>query len=259
MPQHAVAEAAARPFSRLAAGTLAQRLLDEGKSHLQSGRHVDAAASFSLAISMGNSLALAHLSWLLLFGGAGVSPDHTRAHELLRSRKHFSCCHCQGCLSCCFAEGWGVPKNIKRAAQLAERSASAGSVFGLYMMGWLHECDSGAFPVNRPLALAFYEQAADMGLAAAQNNAGFMCAASILHAVLRCSLIPTPAGISMAMECRRTTAKPFTSTNLRQRKVTATRSTISRACSKPALALPATLTWRCECITLQQSTATAAL
>ncbi len=156
----------------------AQHLFDEGKCLLQSGRHSDAAATFSRAMSQGHSLALAHLSWLLLFGGAGVPHDRARAFELLRSRECARCCHCQGCISCCYAEGWGTEKNPTLALHLAQQSAAAGSVFGLYMMGWLHDNGIAVAAVNQPLALAFYERAAAAGLAAAQNNAGFMCAAS---------------------------------------------------------------------------------
>ncbi len=159
---------------RAAVAPQAQHFYDEGKRHLQSGRHSDAVGSFSLAKSKGHSLALAHLSWLLLFGGAAVPQDRDRACALLQRRKRASCCHIQGCLSCCYAEGWGVPKNLERAVQLAKQSAIADSPFGLYMMGWLHENGSGGVCVDRPLALEFYERAAALGLAAAQNNAGFM-------------------------------------------------------------------------------------
>ncbi len=150
-------------------------MFDEGNLHNQAGRHELAAASFSLALSKGHSPALAHLSWLLLFGGVGVSQDRDRAFKLLRSRKVIECCHCQGCLSCCYAEGWGAPKNPKRAFLLAQKSAAGGSAFGLHMMGSFHENGHGVTAVNRPLALSFYKQAAALGLAAAQNNAGFMC------------------------------------------------------------------------------------
>jgi hypothetical protein len=144
---------------------------------VQAGRHSLAFASFTSALSKGHSPALAHLSWLLLFGGAGVPPNRDRACMLVRAREFASCRHCQGCLSCCYAEGWGANKNLKRALALAQKSAAAGSAFGLYMMGWLHERGGGGVAVvNRPLALAFYKQAAALGLAAAQNNAGFMCA-----------------------------------------------------------------------------------
>jgi len=150
----------------------AKDCFEEGKCHVQSGRHADAATSFSMAMSHGHSLAVAHLSWLLLFGGVGLAKDYKRAIALARSGQH--CHHCQGCLSCCYAEGWGVPKNSRRGLLLAKKSAGSGSVFGLYMMGWFHENGEGTTLANPPLALAFYKQAASLGLAAAQNNAGFM-------------------------------------------------------------------------------------
>ena len=153
----------------------AQDFFEEGKCHVQSGRHADAAASFSLAVAKGHVHALAHLSWLLLFGGAGLAQDRKKAFELARSGERLNCFDCLGCLSCCYAEGWGgVPKNSRRGLLLAKKSAGADSIFGLYMMGWFHENGEGAAQANRPLALALYKQAASLGLAAAQNNAGFM-------------------------------------------------------------------------------------
>jgi hypothetical protein len=66
---------------------------------------------------------------------------------------------------------------LTRALRFAETSAASGSAFGLYMMGWFSENGNGVAVVNRPLALAYYKHASSLGLAAAHNNAGFMCAA----------------------------------------------------------------------------------
>ncbi len=153
-----------------------QELFDEGKRLMQAGLHADAAASFSLAVSKRHTPAAAHLSWLLLFGGAGLPQDRNRAFSLVRSRQFASCSHCLGCLACCYAEGWGVCRNATRALCLAEKSAAGGSAFGLYMMGWFSENGNGVAVVNRPLALAYYKHASSLGLAAAHNNAAFMCA-----------------------------------------------------------------------------------
>lgn len=144
---------------------------------MQAGLHADAAASLSRAVSQKHAPAAAHLSWLLLFGGVGIPQDRSKAFSLVRCRQFAGCCHCQGCLACCYAEGWGTSKNLTRALRLAETSAASGSAFGLYMMGWFSENGNGVAVVNRPLALAYYKHASSLGLAAAHNNAGFMCAA----------------------------------------------------------------------------------
>jgi TPR repeat protein len=154
----------------------AQLSFNEGWRQVQCGRHAEAVACFTSAHSKGYSLAAAHLSWLLLFGFPGVPQDHSRAFGLLASVNHAQCCHCQGCLACCYAEGWGAPKTPALALALAEQSASAGSCFGLYMMGWFLENGGGVAEVNKSLALELYKRAASMGLAAAQYNAGFMYA-----------------------------------------------------------------------------------
>ena len=168
----------------------AQQFFNEGWLQLQCGRHAEAVASFTSAHSKGYSPAAAHLSWLLLFGFPGVAQDRNRAFELLASANHAQCCHCQGCLACCYAEGWGAPKNPALALALAKQSASAGSCFGLYMTGWFRENGGGVAEVNKSLALELYERAASMGLAAAQNNAGFMYAAACSSE--RVHLLPIP-------------------------------------------------------------------
>jgi TPR repeat protein len=58
------------------------------------------------------------------------------------------------------------------------------------MTGWFHENGGGVAEVNKSLALELYERAASMGLAAAQNNAGFMYAAACSSE--RVHLLPIP-------------------------------------------------------------------
>jgi TPR repeat protein len=110
-------------------------------------------------------LLYAHRATILLEGRKGVPKNLKRAFDLASIGAEFGCPHCKGVLARCYLAGYGCQLDLALAERLAQESADAGSRYGLYVLGWL------AYEKGRVVAAkTYWKKAADLGLAVAQFN-----------------------------------------------------------------------------------------
>ena len=102
---------------------------------------------------------------VLLEGREGVSKNLEKAFALASFGAEFGCPHCKGVLARCFFAGYGCQLDLAKAERLAQKSADAGSRYGLYVLGYL------AYEKGRKVAAKIYwQKAAELGMAVAQFN-----------------------------------------------------------------------------------------
>jgi TPR repeat protein len=109
--------------------------------------------------------ARAALAAILLEGRRGVPKNPNKAFALASFGASHGCPHCIGVKARCRLGGFGCPENLAEAERLAKESATAGSRYGYFVLGYLAH-DKG----HDDLAQEYWQKAADLGLAVAQVN-----------------------------------------------------------------------------------------
>jgi TPR repeat protein len=138
----------------------AQACSDLAKRLAATGDIAAATVQQELAVSYGHLPSRADLAWILTDGRQGVPKNCQKAYQLVEQGARLKCCHCKGALSRCLAGAFGCLKDPERCRQLAHESASAGSKYGQYMVGWLHHTGWGGTVKNMGEAVAQYRLAA---------------------------------------------------------------------------------------------------
>lgn len=108
---------------------------------------------------------------ILLEGRKDVPQNHRKAFEIAQIGAKKGCPACCGVLARCFYNGYGCSQDKSKAFHLAKKSADAGSCYGYFILGWNTYDDGQNYD-----AIILWQKAADLGLAAAQVNLGFMFA-----------------------------------------------------------------------------------
>ena len=108
---------------------------------------------------------------LLLEGREGVPIHYEKAYRLAEIGDKKGCSACSGVLARCLYNGKGCAQDKTLALQLAHKSAASGSHFGYFMVGWKNYDDG-----DYANAFQMWQIAADLELATAQVNLGFMFA-----------------------------------------------------------------------------------
>jgi TPR repeat protein len=106
---------------------------------------------------------------LLLEGSEGVPINYEKAYKLAEIGVKNGCPACSGVLARCLYNGKGCTQDETLSLQLAQKSAASGSHFGYFMVGWKNYDDG-----DYANAFQMWQMAAELGLAAAQVNLGFM-------------------------------------------------------------------------------------
>ena len=108
---------------------------------------------------------------ILIEGRKYVPQDHQKAFEIAQIGAKKRCPASWGVLARCFYNGYGCSQDKAKAFHLAKKSADAGSCYGYFILGW-NTYDEGQYSDT----IMLWQKAADLGLAAAQVNLGFMFA-----------------------------------------------------------------------------------
>lgn len=112
---------------------------------------------------------LSSFATLFTEGRVDVPKNSRIAFALASLGVRHGCPHCKGVLARCFLGGIGCDESIVVAKYLAEKSASAGSRYGHFVLGYL------AYDIGHiELAKYHWQIAADLGLAVAQVNLGML-------------------------------------------------------------------------------------
>jgi TPR repeat protein len=106
---------------------------------------------------------------LLLEGSEGVPINYEKAYMLAEIGAKKGCSACSGVLARCLYNGTGCVQDKTLALRLAHKSAASGSHFGYFVVGWKNYDDG-----DYANAYQMWQIAAELGLAAAQVNLGFM-------------------------------------------------------------------------------------
>ena len=166
---------AASVFSPVSPSPLkqAQSHFEEGQRLCGSQRFSDAAKSFAQAVDLKHAHSHALLANMLIDGRQGVPKDLKRAFELASAGAGMGCAHSKGVLGRCYSNGFIVAADHAKALALGMESAAAGSCMGQHVVGLAHALGRGVAK-DQAEAVRWYRLAADQGYAPAQHNLGIL-------------------------------------------------------------------------------------
>ena len=160
------AAAAVAPESTSLAAAASAHHFENAHLLCAEGKFACATVEYENGIALGHGPSHAELANILIDGRNGVPSDIFRAFQLADKGSRLGCPHSQGVLAWCYAEGLGVPKDRSRAMKLARQSAAADSRYGHFALGELTFSFEGD-------ANAYEESVTHTKLAAAQNLVRF--------------------------------------------------------------------------------------
>jgi len=158
--------AAVAPESTSLAAAVSAHHFENAHLLCAEGKFASAVVEYDNGIAIGHGPSHAELANILIDGRNGVPRDIVRAFQLADKGSRIGCPHSQGVLAWCYAEGLCVPKDRSRAMKLARESAAAGSRYGHFAVGELMFSFEGD-------ATAYEESVTHTKLAAAQNLVRF--------------------------------------------------------------------------------------
>jgi TPR repeat protein len=164
----------------------------EASMQCELGRYAEALPHLRNAIKWGHLPSRALLAWLTCSGRSCIRRDTQLGgglFALVVSGATLGCPDCQGVLSFCFRLGYGCPVSPNRSKFYASLSASAGSRYGLFVLGcWTQDADIANGFACSALALHYFDRASRQYLDIAQYERLFrirdanMYADAIKHA-----------------------------------------------------------------------------
>src|SRR5207249_2762795 len=105
--------------------------------------------------------------------GKGVPKDLKKAADLYQKAASKGNTLAQANLGWLYQNGEGVPKDLSKAAELYEKAANQRNAFARNKLGWLYQNGEGV-PKDLKKAADLYQEAADQGYAVAQANLGWL-------------------------------------------------------------------------------------
>jgi TPR repeat protein/uncharacterized RDD family membrane protein YckC len=130
------------------------------------------AAALQKAANQGDAAAQNMLGRLYQ-NGWGVPKDLGKAADLYQKAANQGNAFGQNNLGVLYQNGSGVPKDLGKAADLYQKAADQGNAFGQNNLGWLYQSGEGV-PKDLKKAADLYQKAANQGNAFGQNNLGWL-------------------------------------------------------------------------------------
>jgi TPR repeat protein len=146
-------------------------LFQEGHKLYGEGHYVEAAKRWGQAALLEHMASHAYLSTMLVGGKPGLPRNHKRAFELATRGASTGCADSKGALGIFYQSGFGVAENCPTAFALGSESADAGSCFGQYVVGAAFHWGSGVSR-DKTEAARWYRLAAAQGHSGAQYGLG---------------------------------------------------------------------------------------
>jgi len=153
-----------------------ESIFQEGKQLYNEKKYSDAANMWNEATILKHLDSYAFLSDMLIDGRKGVPRDAKRAFQLAKEGTELGSMDSKGVLGRCYVQGVGLDQNQENmiiGLELAKESADANSCFGQYSLGLCYD-EGWGVQQDTAIAIHLYQLAAIQGYATAQGKLAYL-------------------------------------------------------------------------------------